>query len=315
MKEIEENCIRLKRLYTIFPLYRLLSLLVLVLFLCISWYSDFGTIALDTYSMFGAPFAVEIYEGHYWGVISNSLIHINITHLLINLVLLAYFGRTMELRSGPLFFFLFGLGASIATSTIQLAMAGDAGIGLTGVNFALIGYYLGSPQIERPKALAIFIWTAILILFSFAVLNLFYQWYLIGLSAIISGFILAHLLARTEGHFWLPRMYLFVLFGICISSLFYNPYSSEWQTLQGFKDYEKEEYASSLKHYKKAIHLSDKNVVAKQNLEKVKISLYEERAYKAHKNKEYVTARKYYLEILSLDPKNQWAISNMRQLP
>ena len=105
-----------------------------------------------------------------------------------------------------------------------------------------------------------------------------------------------------------------MLVGICITSLIFNPYSSEWQTLKGFEAYEKDDLEQAKFHYRKALEIAPANVVAKQNLTKVKIAELENAAFEAHHNDNYLLAKKYYLQILLIDPNNSWAKENLKSL-
>lgn len=293
----------------------LLMLVGIALYLAINLYTDFQTVPLDTYSLFGAPYASEIYDGKFWGILTNSLLHSNFWHLLGNLCFLFYLGSLIEQEKGTLFLLLFGLIVSVLSSTCQLAMAGDPGIGFTGTNFGLAAYYLLRKEFHKTTVEKGMFYVICLGTIFIGLLNHFYAWSPIGVSALASGFLIGAVWAVLEEKKWLKLSTLFLFMAIAVGSLMYNPFSSEWQTLQGFEAFQKGKYQLAKYHYSKALEISKKNVVAKENLLKVNIAILQGEAYRAHQSNNYSLARKHYLKILKLDPQNKWAKQNLQTLP
>ena len=58
---------------------------------------------------FGAPVAIDIYNFHYWGIVTNSFVHYEIGHFLLNAISFLLLGTYLERRIGTKNFILFGL--------------------------------------------------------------------------------------------------------------------------------------------------------------------------------------------------------------
>jgi membrane associated rhomboid family serine protease len=289
---------------------------------CIVWYAlllisvKFGPIPNHLFEKFGAPFASDIFDGQFWGLITNSFVHKYWWHLALNLLFLWVFGRIAEREYGSKFFVLYGLVASFITSSTQLAMSGDAGIGFTGVNFAYMTFLLSDSKKHWKSAwVSKICWTLCIVTLLFVFLNFYFVWFSIGFSAIASGFIFGALYGALHKVKSFRFAFTATTVAICTISLLYNPFSSEWNTYKGFKVYSTGNLDKAERHYKKAVELSPKNVIAAKNLELIKIDRLANKAYQAHSNEKYSIARKYYLKILALDNRNYWAKQNLKELP
>jgi membrane associated rhomboid family serine protease len=303
-----------------FPWFTLgLISLSIALYFAIGFVSDFGEIDEDTYMYFGAPYAVDIYLGQYWGVISNSFVHVLWYQLLANILLLFAFGSFIERRIGFFRLFMFGLIASTITSCFQLSFSNDAGLGLSGVNYSLFGFLLVRNYIdERFKGGPIIIVSCVMFgLFFFCYyLNLFHDWNF-GLASMIAGFFWGILVAALpEVKFrWATVPILSVTLSFCIIGLFYAPWSAEWTFAQGVKAHEKGDSNQAKKYYEDCLDMDNGHVLAKENLTILKIDELSQEAFLAHSKGDYSAARKLYLEILKLDKNNRWAKENLSHLP
>jgi membrane associated rhomboid family serine protease len=303
-----------------FPWFTLnLALLCIALFFWINTISHFGKVSQETYSLFGAPYSIEIYQGQFWGLITNSFIHVLWYHLAINIVGLFVFGAFAERRLSWHKLFLFGLVASFVTSAFQLTFSDDAGIGLSGVNYALFGFIFVKSQ--HDTRFHVKLKYVMFMLMFIIVLICFYMNYLanwnIGLAAMISGFVWGILVGnyieyRTK---FFSGMALLFMFGFAISTLFYAPWSSEWQCYKGITAHEQGDLHNAEGFYSKALTLDPTNELAAENLKLIKIDKLSTKAFTAHSKGNYSKARFYYMEILRIDKKNQWALENMNKLP
>lgn len=293
--------------------------LCIALFFAIGFVSDFGEIDEDTYILFGAPYAVDIYLGQYWGVVSNSFVHVLWYQLLANLILLFAFGSFIERRIGFYRLFWFGLVASTITSCFQLSFSNDAGLGLSGVNYSLFGFLLVRHFIDdRFKGGPIIFVSAGMfgLFFLCAYLNYSHEWNF-GLASMISGFFWGILVASLpkKRYRWITVPLLSLTLIFCTIGLFYAPWSAEWTFAQGVKAHEKSQIKKAENFYKKCLELDPSHTLAKENLLFIKIDRLSQEAYTAHSNGDYSKARKLYLKILKLDSKNRWAKENLSQLP
>jgi membrane associated rhomboid family serine protease len=289
-----------------------IALLTIFLFIAIQNAANWEEITPEIFARFGAPYAKDIFDGSIWGMFTNSFIHNHLWHLFLSIVLFVFLGVLFEKRNKTQFFLLFILISSFVTSTIQLAMTGDPGIGLNGVNFALLTYLLvqikSAPKYKKAKLI---IWLGTISSLVLSILNIHFEWYYFGTSTIVTGLII--------GCFQ-NRKIFFYSFQVCLCvfcsiTLFYNPYSSEWNTVQGSRAFEKGEIDRAEEYYLSALELHPRNFAAKKNLVLIEIDRLQERAYYAHAQENYRTALLLYIQILNLDKHNSWAKKNLDGLP
>ena len=296
-----------------------ITLISLLIFILINIQTDFKEIDLATYKAFGAPAAVDIYQGQYWGVVFNSFVHAYSTQFILNIIGIWILGAFVERRIGLFHFVLFGLFTSIITSIFQLALSTDAGLGLTGVNYALFGYIFVRSQNEEEFKLKrrnfIFFFMIGLLTYSYY-LNFIYKG-IIATEAMLSGLISGVIIAVTIKYLRSSRYIALFFFFLAFSgfSLVYAPWSSEWHVAKGIQFHEKKQYKLAKKHYLIALKLLPHNKLAKENIEVMEIDKLCDKAYHFHALKKYNTARKFYKLILKKDPTNDWAKENLNELP
>jgi membrane associated rhomboid family serine protease len=301
--------------------YFTISLIVLctIIYFSINYISNFGKIDQSTYELFGAPYAIDIYRGQYWGVIFNSFVHIYWFQLIVHLSIVFWLGSFIEHRIGPYKLFILGLLASTVTSCIQLTLSDDAGLGLAGVNFSLFGFIVGRQMIDkrfRSKSAKYMASVMTALFFIQLYLNIFHEWNF-GLAAILGGFfwggLVANLKRKSSIQIFLPLVAS--INTLSFASLFWAPWSSEWNCAKGITSHEKEDLVSAKNYYEKALEIDDRNDLARKNLTIVEVSFLTDEAYDLHLKGNYNAAKDKYKEILELDPKNQWARDNLKQLP
>lgn len=81
-----------------------------------------------------------------WGLLGSIFIHAGVLHLMFNCYWVWLFGRLMERELGSLRFLLFFLGTAVFSSIAELAWAGQPGVGMSGVAYALFGFLLVNPS-------------------------------------------------------------------------------------------------------------------------------------------------------------------------
>ncbi len=294
----------------------LFAILSIFLFIAIQNQAIEGEIAPEIYAKFGAPYAQDIYDGAIWGMVINSFVHKQLWHLLLSVPLFIFLGILFEKRNTTLFFILFVLISSFVTSALQLAMTGDPGIGLNGVNFALFTYLLVKIKVEPPyQKWKTLVWLGEITGLVLSILNIYYDWYYFGTSTIVTGFLFGLIVGLSQERKWLFYSFQGLFWAVCLLTLFYNPYSSEWNTFKGYKAFRNGDVDKAEEYYLKALELYPRNFAAKKNLKLIEIDRLEDRAYYAHKHENYVTARHLYIQILNLDKDNAWAKKNLQGLP
>jgi len=304
-----------------FPWFTLiLSLVCVAFFSLFQYYISIDTSEGNVFSKIGAPFAVQIYQGQFWGIVTNSFVHVHLIHLLLNLLglwlLLAYLERRVN------FFFLIALGffASSITSMFQLAVSDDAGIGLSGVNYFLLLFIIGkSIKNDKFKLKYRYIYFAVLIiaLGISAYLN-YNNHYKIGIESMATGLLLGLLigfLSEVKRPYISVAAVMLVLISTGVYTLLHAPWSAEWNYSKGLEYQLKYEFTEAKKYYGKAVELDPEHSSSKSNLFIIKIEELSDLAMIAHEEEDYVLAGEYYQKILLLDPSNNWARENIAKLP
>ena len=314
----------LDKLFKNKPLYKnpwlvlIISILVILNYFLINITVNFSDVDNYTYTLFGAPDTINIYQGQFWGILSNNYIHTKWAPLLINIVGLWLFGAFIERRIGYLRFLYLITIASIIPSLWQLTISAEPGIGLSGVNYTLFGYILVRSKKGKAfqlKGLYYFLAFMLIVLIYCNCVNIFIVDKFRTESMII-GLLLGMLLARIRYGEKKKRIAIITsIVTISISTLFFAPWSSTWQVFKGIQYYEKNDLKNARIYYKKSLEIEPRNELALENLRIIKVDLLIEKAYKAHLNKKYLLAKKYYLQIIEIEPTNQGAKENLKMLP
>ena len=273
---------------------------------------------VDIFILLGAPGSVNIYNGQYWGVLTNNFLHIYSFQLFINIIGIILFGYFIEKRIKFLKFSLIIVIASIVPSIIQLNLTNQPGIGLSSINFTLFGYILTKSFYEktfRLKFVKIYLFAMMFIIVSCYIYNLFIE-DIFRTEAMSFGFLLGILIGYLSSKkVWLQFIILFNIMLIAIATLFYAPWSSEWQLYKGVEAHKLKRYNEAEKFYQKSLKINPQNEQSKKNIELLKLDELKWKAYKAHVKEDYVLARKIYKEILLIDPNDEWTKEAFAELP
>ena len=271
-----------------------------------------------TLTKFGAPTAIEIFGGKYWGIITNSFVHFQFAHLLVNIITTLLIASYVERRIGFWRLFGFGLFASMITSSFQVSLSYDAGIGLSGVNYALFGFIFGKTFIDqRYRIVTKNVALIVMVLFIpfCEIMNRYANWN-IATIALASGLVFGIFFAGFFSKFKTSALVLLIFMALfSFISLFFSPWSAEWNCSKAMKLHEQMKLNNAKTYYLKALKINPDSQCAKDNLMLIRIDELSEKALKLHVSEKYIEAGKVYDEILKLDPKNSWAEENKRRLP
>ena len=296
----------------------LLTLISIVIFLAIKYSMDDTIISDELLMRFGAPTAIEIYNFHYWGIVSNSFVHYEIGHFILNTIGLLLLGSYVERRIGTIHFLFFGLISSTISSAFQLAFSDDAGIGLSGVNYALFGFIFTKTFIDirfRILTKNVALVTMLLFIPFCEYMNRFGGWNVASI-ALFFGFAVGALVAFIKSaHYKIAKSCLISLLILSVFSVFYTPWSAQWNCAKGISLHENGETEKAKKYYLKAIYFDAKSICANDNLKIIKVDELSGKAFAAHNRGDYIKARYFYEEILKIDAENSWAINNLKRLP
>lgn len=296
----------------------LLALICVALFATLKYFMISPIISDELLTKFGAPTAIEIYNFQYWGIVTNSFVHYEIGHFILNLTGLILLGSYVERRIGIAKFFYLGLYSSLVSSACQLAFSDDAGIGLSGVNYALFGFIFYKSFNDLRFKMAIKNFALMGMLFFIPIceyMNLFSDWN-VATIALISGFMVGALFGIMDTYSSkLPKIVLVLGLIFSIVSLLYAPWTSQWNCAMGIRKHENGNIKEAKKYYEAAHVRNPLANCANDNLKIIKVDELSGLALMAHNRGNYIKAGKYYDQILQIDPSNQWAINNKKRLP
>jgi len=94
------------------------------------------------------PSAVAIWSGAYWGLATAPFVHLEIWHILFNMLCANYFGSLLEPTMGKLRYLFFILCAGMVSAGAQLAFSNQTGIGFSGAIYGMFGYGLAGQHVD-----------------------------------------------------------------------------------------------------------------------------------------------------------------------
>jgi len=220
----------------------------------------------DQWSSFGYEPASAIWNGAYHVLLTSATVHAGIIHLLFNLYWFFVLGIVMERTIGAARYLMFVLTAAIVSSGCQLAASGDAGVGLSGVLYAMFGYMwvarsrLPWFRVIHTSTIAVFLaWLLICIgLTQLAVWNVANVGHASGLLfgiAIGGGFV-------TKGYRAVARAGTGALLLVAVTSAFWAPWSLDWEMNQALRTLGAKEFLQAEKLYSRLIERDPANPLA-----------------------------------------------------
>ncbi len=92
----------------------------------------------------GGLTAEDLVAGRWWGLVGSAFIHYDFFHAVFNMYWLVKLGSLMERGLGSLKTAAFFIVAAFVSSSYQLVIGGAAGIGFSGVVYAMAGFMWGA---------------------------------------------------------------------------------------------------------------------------------------------------------------------------
>lgn len=272
----------------------------------------------DIYMKWGAPSAMDIYNGSYWGLITTNFLHTEIWHIGFNLFWIYIFGKKIEFESTKVHYIFLIISSAMISSFAQLGFADTTGIGLSGIAYAFFGFILIKGRIteeyrgflEKKVIILFLVWLILCVFLThFGIFK-------IGNAAHFAGFIWGMACAYFS-KFKLPIQFALggVLFGLIATSFWWNPLSTTWLSYQAFKLHENQQRDEAIVVYQEILRRDATNEFAAINLAELEKNKLYEKAYQFHKERDFINARKTYNEILKLDPDDKWVKENLGRLP
>lgn len=227
----------------------------------------------ETMAQFGAYSDFELYNGKWWGLISSAFVHIEPLHLLFNMYWLWILGGAFESRFGSPMMLGFMAITAFVSSGLQFAFGG-AGIGMSGVGYALFGFGWASrshiPEFARVvsnQVVQLFmIWGVICIVTTqMGLMNVGNVAHFGGLAV---GAALA--VAFSESKWQFPATAAVIaLAGLAITPLYWNPFSVDWVSLEALKAMKARKWDESIRHYERSMELGQDRVWALDGIARV----------------------------------------------
>ncbi len=264
----------------------------------------------------GAPDAFYVYSGEWWGIITNTFTHSHTILLLFNLVGLWILGAFLERRAGWISLLLLGTFASLITSIVQLNLIDDPGLGMSAVNFFLLGFIILKSRHDERFSFALWPLAVVTGIAGIVLIIISNQYYAsnIGLQAIFSGLISGAVFGIIKPN--RIRIALGILLSItAFTTLIYAPWSATWNFTKAVKYHQENRLKEAERYYGKTLQIDPTMDDARYNLILIQIDRLSDEAYELHRNKHFQEARKVYLQILELDPQNHWAKQQIKALP
>lgn len=218
------------------------------------------------------PHDTEIWNGALWGPLTSAFVHFDVLHFLFNLSWLWLFGRAMERHFGTTAFAILVVVSAYLTSTCQLAFSDNAGIGFSGVNYALFGF-LWMARRNNPDLEAAISGGVIKFLLAWLVIAPFISKagiMPIGNAAHNSGIILGILtglacVLRVKPALTHPALALTVV--LLLVPPFYMPWSIRWHWNEGFNAAEAKQFEQAVSHYEFVLERDPDDEGARHNLD------------------------------------------------
>ncbi|MCZ6571900.1 MAG: rhomboid family intramembrane serine protease [Planctomycetota bacterium] len=212
----------------------------------------------------GAASAWKIWDGAWWSLITSAFVHVDLIHLFFNMYWLWILGRPMERAVGSLRLFAFVVLAAFVSSAVELAVSDNAGIGFSGVLYALFGF-MWIARRRYPAFLAVVTQQVVRILLAWLVLCFFLDaagiWN-IGNAAHVSGLAFGVLL----GYAVLPTpkraaaiAAVAVLTLASVVPPFWMPWSGYWAGYNASQAHSAKRYDDAVHWYRRALELGHHN--------------------------------------------------------
>lgn len=286
-------------------------------YILINYKDSINFIDANVFILLGAPDSVNIYNGQYWGVLTNNFLHLYLSQLILNCLGIIIYGYFIEKRIGFIKFSIIVVIAGIIPSIFQLNLTDQPGIGLSGINFTLFGFTISKAFIDKGYRLK-WIYLYLLIMISIILYFSFYNLYVSDVyrsEAMSFGFILGLLLGYLSNKNKMSKVtVLFIIMFLSVSTLFYAPWSSEWQVFKGYQAHKNKDFTEARNRYEKALKIDPENIQAIDNITLLKLDKLKLKAYKAFIKEDYKRAKKIYEEILQISPNDDWALNAYKEL-
>ncbi|MCB9769096.1 MAG: rhomboid family intramembrane serine protease [Candidatus Omnitrophica bacterium] len=219
---------------------------------------------------FGHYSARAIWDGAYWALITSAFVHYEVWHLIFNVYWLWKLGSEMEKTIGSIRYLVFILVAAFVSSSFQLAVSDDTGIGFSGVGYGIFGFmwlsrdrYPSFKKVLDSQIVSLFL---VWLVFCFVITKLgIWQ---VGNAAHLSGLIFGGLVAfafTVKSYRRLSQAGLIALIALSWVPLFWCPWSTTWLGKEAYAAHSEGRYEEALDYYNRIIKKDPYNAWAYSN--------------------------------------------------
>lgn len=200
--------------------------------------------------------SLHIWSGALWGLWTPIILHADWLHLLLNVVFLLYFGRLTEVvlrRRGYLAFLVV---AGAVSSTVEIGLTDQTGVGISGVVYALFGFAWWMRPVHRLFALAVSRQMVVLMLVGMVLcvpLTLMGQLHVANgahFGGLFFGVGVAEVFFRTQQRVW--RMAFAGLIVAALLPAFWWPVSPRWHYAAGLMAVQGIDFERADRHFQAA---------------------------------------------------------------
>jgi rhomboid protease GluP len=209
-------------------------------------------------------------------------VHFDFWHLGFNLYWLYHLGRRLEQAIGSWRWLVFFLGAALVSSSAELAVSDNTGIGASGVGYALFGLMWVLRKhvpafgeiLDRHTVIIFLIWLVACVAMTAG--NIL----AVGNAAHFSG-----LLFGTAVAAWMldkPRrllisMAIVLLISASVASLFWAPWSKGWTSWRALKAHKDGNYTAAIQWYERSMKQGQDKKWCEENIELAREAIEYER--------------------------------------
>ncbi len=214
----------------------------------------------DTLSNFGYLPADSIWNGGYWALFTSVFVHLALWHVAFNVYWLWVLGSRLERTIGSLRFLAFFVISAFVSSSFQLAVSDDTGIGASGVVYAIFGFmwltrhrYSHFKKVLDARTIQI-----IIIWLVGCVVATYLNVWSVGNAAHISGLLFGGAVAGAFVLRFKPRVMFASLVALVVFSivpLFWCPWSINWLGNKAYDAHAAQRYDVALDRYTQIISI------------------------------------------------------------
>ena len=217
----------------------------------------------EAWNKVGYSEALGVWDGKYYTLITSVCLHVGIIHLVFNLWWFWTLGRVMEKTLGTVRYVGFLLLSALVSSGCQMAIAGETGVGLSGIIYAMAAYmWVGKRRlpwfeiVDNSTAKWLVSWFVLCL-----VLTATGEWNIANVahgSGLVFGLAIGFLLA-TRQHRAPAAATAVAMLVFTVVTMFWCPWAYKWRMHEASVVLNKQQYAKAEQMYTELLE-SDNSV-------------------------------------------------------